>query len=195
MSMPTGPSLERLLRRLMETPPDFLAPPWRGGEGQVRVAAVVNDVLAALDGQAPPPLLATLSGELTAVSANQLTLSAVLAWLLADEAWRDTGMTSAALPPLFTETVPALAAEAAASRYVYEPERREELVRTAIARLGLTPNGETAAQAADRLASVSGVERRRLLDASREAEARARAIREALARKAAEESADKWTRE
>lgn len=195
MSMPTAPSLERLLRRLMETPPDFLAPPWRGGEGQVRVAAVVNDVLASLDCQAPLPLLATLSGELTAVSANQLSLSAVLAWLLADEAWRDTGVASAALPPLFVDTVPALAAEAAASRYVYEPERREELARTAIARLGLTPDGETAAQAADRLASVSGVERRRLLEASREAEARARAIREALARKAAEESADKWTRE
>lgn len=195
MSMPTGPSLERLLRRLMETPPDFLAPPWRGGEGQVRVAAVVNDVLASLDCQAPLPLLATLSGELTAVSANQLSLSAVLAWLLADETWRDTGLAPAALPPLFAETVPALAAETAASRYVYEPERREELARTAIARLGLTPEGETAAQATDRLTSVSGVERRRLLEASREAEARARAIREALARKAAEESADKWTRE
>mgnify|MGYP003580705592 CR=1 FL=1 len=76
-----------------------------------------------------------------------------------------------------------------------EPERREELVRTTVARLGLQPDGETAAQAADRLASVSGVERRRLLQASRAAEARARAIREALARKAAEESADKWTRE
>jgi len=193
--MPTGPSLERLQRRLIETPPDFLAPPWRNGSGQVRVAAVVNDVLAALDCQAPMPLLATLSGELTAVSAEQLALSAVLAWLLADDAWRDFAMASPALLVLFSDVAPALAAEAAASRYVFEPERREELARTTIARLGLTPDGETASQAADRLASVSGVERRRLLDASREAEARARAIREALARKAAEESADKWTRE
>lgn len=195
MSMPAGPSLERLLRRLIETPPDFLAPPWRGGEGQVRVAAVVNDVLAALDVQAPMSLLATLSGELKAVSAEQLSLSAVLAWLLADDAWHHFAKASPALPALFAEAVPALAAEAHASRYVFEPERREELARTAIARLGLTPEGETASQAADRLASVSGVERRRLLEASREAEARARAIREALARKAAEESADKWTRE
>jgi hypothetical protein len=34
-----------------------------------------------------------------------------------------------------------------------------------------------------------------LLVASRSAERRARAIREALAKKAAEEAADKWTRE
>lgn len=97
--------------------------------------------------------------------------------------------------PLFAEAVPALATSTSADRFVFDPERREELVRTVVARLGLLPQGETATQAADRLARVSGVERQRLLDASRATEERARAIREALARKAAEESADKWTRE
>lgn len=193
--MSTGPSLEPLLRRLMETPPDFLDPPRRGRDGRVHVAAVVNDVLASYDCVAPMPLLATLSGELAAVPANQLTLAAVLAWLLSDEIWRGQPLDRIAMLALFSDVVPALAAEANATRYVFEPERREELVRTAIARLGLRPDGETANQAADRLASVSGVERRRLLDASRAADARARAVREALARKAAEESADKWTRE
>jgi len=43
--------------------------------------------------------------------------------------------------------------------------------------------------------SVSSRERVRLAAASRAAEERARQIREALARKAAEESADKWSRE
>lgn len=193
--MSTGPSLEPLLRRLMETPADFLDPPRRGGDGRVHVAAVVNDVLASYDCVAPMPLLATLSGELAAVPANQLTLAAVLAWLLSDETWRGQPLDRIAMLALFSDVVPALAAEANATRYVFEPERREELVRTAIARLGLRPDGETANQAADRLASVSGVERRRLLDASRAADTRARAVREALARKAAEESADKWTRE
>lgn len=193
--MSTGPSLEPLLRRLMETPPDFLDPPRRGKDGRVHVAAVVNDVLASHGCVSPMPVLVTLSGELGAVSANQLTLAAVMAWLLSDETWRGRELDRAALPALFSDAVPALAADTAATRYVLEPERREELVRTAVARLGLLPEGETANQAADRLASVSGVERRRLLEASRAAEARARAIREALARKAAEESADKWTRE
>jgi hypothetical protein len=195
MRMNTGPSLDALLRRLLDTPPDFLDPPWQNGGGQVHVAAVVNDVLASHGVQPTPALLSTLGGELRGVSTQQLTLSAVTAWLLADEAWRHWPLPGDALLALFADAVPALAAEAPASRYVLEPERREELVRTTVARLGLQPDGETAAQAADRLASVSGVERRRLLQASRAAEARARAIREALARKAAEESADKWTRE
>ena len=69
--------------------------------------------------------------------------------------------------------------------------------RTQVAYLPRNPVllGETVAQATDRLSAISGTERRRLLEASRAAEARARAIREALIKKQAEESADKWTRE
>ncbi len=195
MSMQTGLSLEWLLRRLLDVPPDFLDPPRRGKEGRVHVAAVVNDMLASHGETTPAALLATLSGDLPGVTAGQLTLSAVLAWLLADARWVEAGAVPAAMPALFSDAIPALAAEAEASRYVFEPDRREELVRTALSRLALLPEGETANQAADRLASVSGVERRRLLEASRAAEERARAIREALARKAAAESADKWSRE
>ena len=193
--MRNGPSLDLLLRRLTDVPPDFLDSPRRNAEGRIHVAAVVNDMLALYGTSAPQALLATLSGDLAGVSANQLTLSAVLAWLLADESWSESGVVADEVPALFTEMVPPLAAEAEAPRYAFEPERREELASTTLARLALLPAGETANQAADRLASVSGVERRRLLEASRAAEARARAIREALARKAAEESADKWTRE
>ena len=47
----------------------------------------------------------------------------------------------------------------------------------------------------DRLVTLSSSERQRVLRASRAAEERARAIREALARKAAQESADKYTRD
>jgi len=78
---------------------------------------------------------------------------------------------------------------------VQDPDRREELARVLLAHLGYRPAGETEAQASDRLSRISGTERQRLLAASRAAEERARAIREALAKKAAEESADKWTRE
>ena len=195
MTMTAGPTLDTLLRRLLETPPDFLAPPRRAGSGSVHVAAVVGDVFAARGLPLPPALRATLSGELPGVSANQLSVAAVAAWLLADPHWQQVPMQAEHWPGLFAEALPGLAASAAAEQFVFEPERREELARTAIARLGLLPDGETAAQAADRLARVSGVERQRLLDASRASEARARAIREALARKAAEESADKWTRE
>src|SRR5438046_2502445 len=72
---------------------------------------------------------------------------------------------------------------------------KHTVARVVLARLNYRPARETIAQATDRLSSLSSTERRRLLEASRAAERRARAIREALAKKAAEESADKWTRE
>jgi regulator of extracellular matrix RemA (YlzA/DUF370 family) len=59
----------------------------------------------------------------------------------------------------------------------------------------MRPAGETVAQAEDRLISLSSAEHARVLRASRDAEKRAQEIRAALARKAAEESADKYTRE
>ena len=65
----------------------------------------------------------------------------------------------------------------------------------ALARLGCRPGGETLAQAQDRLTRISSTERNRVMLAARAAEERARAVREALARKAAQESADKYTRE
>jgi hypothetical protein len=74
-------------------------------------------------------------------------------------------------------------------------ERREELARLTLARLGLRPEGESEAEATDRLSALSATERYRLVQASREAEARARKVRKALMRKQAKEAADKWTRE
>ena len=85
--------------------------------------------------------------------------------------------------------------QVAARRFVSDPDRREELARVALARLGYRPAGETLAQAQDRLTTLNSAERARVMNASRAAEERARQIREALAKKAAEESADKWTRE
>lgn len=193
--MTAGPALDVLLRRLLETPPDFLAVPRRAGQGSVHVAAVVGDVFVLHGVDLPPALRATLSGDLPGVGANQLSVAAVAAWLMADPHWQQIALQKERWQGLFADAIPALAASAPADQFVFEADRREELARTTIARLGLLPDGETAAQAADRLARISGVERQRLLDASRATEARARAIREALARKAAEESADKWTRE
>jgi hypothetical protein len=88
-----------------------------------------------------------------------------------------------------------LAIQCAARKFVADPDRREELARLALARLGFRPAGETLAQAQDRLTTLNSTERARVMKASRAAEERARQIREALVRKAAEESADKFSRE
>lgn len=191
----SGPELEVLLRRLAETPAEFLAEPRIGESGAVHVAALVNDVLAMHGARASDNVLARVVGHSAVADRNRLALIAIAAWLLADEWFVQAGMAQPALLAVLDEAAGELATAAAAHKFVNDPDRREELARVALARLDYRPDGETVAQATDRLSSISGTERRRLLEASRAAEQRARAIREALAKKAAEESADKWSRE
>lgn len=189
-----GPPLETLLRRLADTPPDFLDPPRAGAATGVRVAAVVNDLLARGPGRASLQELQRFDGR-SKDDAGRLRMTLVMAWLLDDPTFRPAGLAREVLLRVLDVTAAELASLAPAAKYLNDPERREELVRVMLANVGLRPHGETLAQATDRLSALSATERRRLLEASRAAEARARAIREALVRKAAEESADKWTRE
>lgn len=189
-----GPPLETLLRRLADTPPDFLDAPRIGAAGEVRVAAVVNDLLARGPGRASLQELQRFDSR-SSDDAGRLRVALVLAWLLADDTFKPAGLERAALLRVLDITAAELAAQAPVAKYLHDPERREELVRVMLANVGLRPHGETLAQATDRLSALSATERARLLQASRAAEARARAIREALVKKAAEESADKWTRE
>ncbi len=187
-----GPELEVLLRRLAETPPDFLGDPAFGASGHVHTIAVVNDVLIAAGASTVDQRLAELGKLGTPHDANRLRLAQVLAWLLADP-WFE-GAKCDVLPALLAASAE-LAPLVAAQRAVEHPERREELARLALSKLGLRPAGESEELAADRLTALSSAERARVLAASRAAEERARAIREQLAKKAAEESADKWSRE
>jgi hypothetical protein len=192
--MTAGPPLERVMRRIAETPDDFLAEPRIGAVGQLVTAALVGDLLHALS---HPTAAADLAGFTSTSNAdrNRLMLVAIVVWLLADDWVTTAAPDRTAVEGLLAERVTELASAGKADGFVGDTERREELARTVLAALGLVPAGETEAQASDRLSAVSATERRRLLRASRDAEERARAIREALVRKAAEESADKYTRE
>lgn len=189
-----GPTLEHLLRRLAETPEDFLAEPHTvSGRGTVHVAAVAADLLA-LHGFAAPDL-SVLDPEDSAPARRRAGVSLLLCWLLADPELIAGRIPLSGLEKLLVDGASELASQNGAPKYRDDPERREEFVRYSLARLGLRPSGETLAQAQDRLNALSSIERNRVLAASRNAEARSRAIREALARKAAQESADKYTRE
>jgi hypothetical protein len=139
--------------------------------------------------------LSALEGSDAKRDRNRLSVTLLLCWLLADEWFRQNKMAADALIELFKDGSAQLSAQVASRKFVTDPDRREELARFSLARLGFRPAGESIAQAQDRLTSLSSAERARVLQASRAAEARARAIREALARKAAQESADKLTRE
>lgn len=193
----TGPELEVLTRRLAATPAEFLEPPRVQDRGSLHVAALCNDVALRLGARLPPASLPRFLAD-GPQDANRLAVAAILCWLLADEWFVAAAPARSTMPQLLElldTTAGELARSARAQQYVADPEGREELARVALARLGFVPAGETPEQAADRLTAISGMERRRLLEASRAAEQRARQIREALARKAAEEAADKWSRE
>jgi hypothetical protein len=195
MMQEIGPPLESLTRRLAETPADFLDEPKIGTKGRIFVAALVGDLLLRFGGTAEARRLGHFHSNNAHLDRNRLALAAIAVWLLSDE-WFVTAKIDPEQISVFLDSgIGELASANAAHHYVTDADRREELVRTALARLGFRPEGETVAQASDRLTSISGVERQRLLAASRAAEERAREVREALAQKAAQESADKWTRE
>jgi hypothetical protein len=190
-----GPILESLTRRLAETPVDFLSEPRIGGKGQIHVAAVVGDMLRRLP-EAPQNIsLDEFDGSDARRDRNRLSITLLLCWLLADDWFRREKIAAKEILQLLEKDAAELAAYAPSKRYVTDAERREELVRLALSRLGFRPAGETRAQAEDRLSTLSSAERARVLKASRVAEERARKIREALLKKAAQESADKYTRE
>lgn len=191
-----GPPLPALLRRLAETPADFLGEPRIGGLGDVVVPALLGDVLEELGLDPAPELLRVFAPDRARrEDRNWFQLAMIAAWLLADEWLAERHPAAGPLADLLTRGLRELAGQVRADLTVSDPDRREELARTFLARLGYRPEGESAAAAADRLTMISAAERRRLIEASRAAEQRAREVREALARKAAAESADKWTRE
>ena len=185
--------LVALTRRLADIPSEFLDEPCVAGRGLLAVAAIVGDALRMHGVKPSGALLASFQG--AKADRNRLALAAIVCWLLADDALIAASLPQADLEGVLATLVTGMAAITPAHAFVHDAERREELVRAVLAHTRLQPLGETPAQAQDRLAALSALQRRAFLDASRKAEKRAREVREALARKLAEESADKWTRE
>jgi len=189
-----GPPLPALLQRVAETPKDFRAEPRIRAAGEVHVDAVVGDLLASLGAEVGTGALERFGGKGPA-DRNLLAVVLLLCWVLADPWFVSAAPTKTELLTLLGETASELAATTSARKFVEDPDRREELVRVTLAAIGCRPAGESEAQAEDRLTSLSSAERARVVEAARAAELRARQIREALRKKAAEESADKYTRE
>ncbi len=188
-----GPPLEALIHRLCDTPADFLAAPRIGGSGAVDGVAVVADLFRLLGIEPTAQDLSTL--ERAQGDRNPISVQLILCWLLADDWFKSVRPDATLLRRLFFVGARQLSEHTQFGRFVADPERREEMARWALAWLGFRPQGETLAQAQDRLMSLSAAERARVMAASPPAAQRARAVREAPARKAAEEAADKWSRE
>lgn len=192
-----GPALESLLRRLAETPDDFLLQPRHGNAGRIKVPAIVADLCRTFGYALSMAELSVFEhpGKDARRHENMLRVSSISAWLLFDPWFRAARPTRDAILFALVDNARELAQQTDAALFTTDPDRREELARSALARLGFRPLGESVAQAQDRLTSLSTAERARVLHAAKEAEARARAVRDALIKKAAEESADKSSRE
>jgi hypothetical protein len=119
----------------------------------------------------------------------------VACWLLNDDWFKKHGKLGEAARRFLVVELKELSINAQAPKLVTDPDRREELVRLCLKALDLRPKGETVEQAQDRLSTLNVAERMKLLKAVREAEKRAKEIREAMLRKAAEEAAAKYNRE
>lgn len=191
MTTRAGPLLETLLRRLIETPGEFLREPHvetKGKQhGEVHVAALVGDTLRALQAprlslDAARPLLSAN----TPAQMNALRLTAVTCWLLHEPWFRDRPGLASHSRALLLGGLKDLAEVVKAEDCVTDPDRREELARLVLLHLDLHPEGETATAARDRLTSLDSAERLRVTRAAMEAERRAREVREKATRAAAE---------
>lgn len=190
-----GPPLEQILQRIAATPPDFMAEPRIGERGEIHVLAVVRDLLTAKGHTVNVTALQFLAGGDAKRSRNHLSIVLLMSWLLADTRLRVSAEQLEPVLDLLREDAAQLAAYTNAGNLFGDAERREEMARLTLARLGLRPAGESEVLAQDRFTSISSLERARIVRASQQAEERARAVREALAKQAADQAADKWTRE
>ncbi len=191
-----GPDLQGLLRRLNDCPADFLLPPRVAGAGTVHVAAVVSDVLDGMGGERLSALAAkTFSDPARQTPDGWLSVVLVACWLLGDSWFRGQRTLAAKASILFASHLQPLARLVKPDQFVADPDRREELARFCLARLGLCPLGESETVARDRLAAISSVERERVAREAAAAERRAREVRKAMAAKRAREAASVYGRE
>jgi hypothetical protein len=179
------PQLQSLTHRLSETPVEFLQ------SDVIDVAAIVCDQLRAM-GAALPMSPAALFGKTNAAEAGMLCLAA---WLLHDDWFLARRHLAAAMVGVFSQGFASLSEWVTPSDVVKDADRREEFVRLVLTRLELRPEDETEEQAADHLGALDSAERVRVARRMRDAEARARKVRQEMACKAAEAAAARYSPE
>ncbi len=186
-----GPQLEALLHRLTDCPAEFLQPPQGDSAERIDVVAIVCDQLRLME--LTPEQEPQFLGALRNASPALQTLHAMMAWLLSDAWFIARPQLAPQMLKLYCCSVfPALVTLVKPEQFVHDADRREELVRVCLRELGLRPQGETKHAAADRLTTLDSVERDRVLRATAAAERRAREVRQAMAKKKAQEAASRY---
>ena len=189
------PVIEALTHRLSQCPREFLEKPRIGKTGTVSVWAVVADLIYDMVELLPSVDKCSHFINVSSKDINWLQLVLITSWLLHDKCFK--GNLDAVMPTfnLLNTQLKELADVVEAENFVIDPERREELVRFCLKALNLIPEGETQAQALDRLKALDSIERVRVMREAKKREEHARKVREAMKKRKAQEAASKVMRE
>lgn len=184
--------VENLLHHIGQMPEVFLHEPRIGKVGSVDVAAVLGDLFSAIGADPPGPEDFGYEPN-RPEHRNRQRVILVAAWI----AWtlRSDITDARKLQDLFRAELTQLAAHVDAEQFANDPDRQEELVRTVLKALELQPAGETPAQTADRLDSLSTVRRTRIIRAQQKKLERARQLKADMERKRREAQASRYGRE
>ena len=187
----TGPQLDTLTHWLADCPPEFYQSPIDSGGAisrraddlPINVAAIVSDHLRDLG--MPLAAIRQVGGEIGRLPSREQRLVSICVWLLREPWFMQHAELAGKVGELLGEGLGDLSRTIKPESTVTDPDRREELVRLVLGFFGYRPAGETLAQARDRMNTLDSVERVRIVSQTRDAEARARAIRQAMAQKGA----------
>lgn len=183
-----GPSMPHLHHRLTAAPKDL----WQPAQLE-HLPALVHDLLFRHQQNFSAEIINPFRKNPR--QANWYSHCLLLVYFYADAEFSKTPLDAYQLANALQEKSKELQSIGDIQLYIDDVDHREEFIRLALAAVNLHPLGETPEQAADRLISCSSIERKRVLEAAKAAEERASKIREALARQAAQEAANKMSRE
>jgi hypothetical protein len=190
-----GLSVTWLTNRLIAIPAEFITKP-ENGILSINTIAVVSDLLFDLGGNFLEydkiPLL-QLDEAVDPINVQRIILIACYLyhdpWFIKKEKYAEKVFAFLCSKPNDLSEV------VNAESFVFDSDRREELARICLDALDLIPEGESENYAMDRLTALDSIERANVIEKTRKTRERARLLREAMARKAAEEAASKMSRE
>ena len=193
------PPIAYFTRRLAECPSEFTSVPSDEEALEALTRAVLYDLMSDLDPEATLKEVATalhLSERERGVRReNSRRLFLVMAWLLHDPFFHRMSVSAVEVRRLVQQRMEPISRIVPADQFYRDADRREELCRIVLDHLGLVPEGEDEAFAADRLDALDSVERARVVAEAQEKARRAEEIRQRMAAEAAREAAAHYHRE
>lgn len=187
--------LYALLRHLKNCPNDFLEPGQQAGAKPV-TEALVYDLFRNVMGNltASKDTLPDIISSLWAKDENVYKSINIGVWFLTQPLFTQPSRVDGIRIFLF-DRLPQLCQYVKYQQWIDDEDRAEEFVREALQCCNLFVDGETLAEAQDKLEGLSTIKRQRVLEETNESTERMRAIRQAMAEKKAREAANVYGRE